>query len=138
MVYEVATTMKTWSDNDIYKRMQLLSALMGFPEANVSKFQYMSVEIKRRMNIMIWSNKFYYRGFLLIHGYSSKVSAADVVYGVTALLECSVESDGSSASKQFSVAYDALSMTKLDKLELGMKQAIRVQRAILRQGSADG
>ncbi|KAG9149342.1 hypothetical protein Leryth_003311 [Lithospermum erythrorhizon] len=51
---------------------------------------------------------FYYRGFLLLHGYSSK----------------------------FSVAYDALSMTKLDKLEFGMRQAIRVQRAILRQGSA--
>ncbi|GAA0157152.1 replication origin binding protein [Lithospermum erythrorhizon] len=139
----IATKMKTWSDNGT-KRMQLLLARMGFSRDECKqKFQYMSVEIKRRMKDMFEQyfpefglTDFYYRGFLLLHGYSSKVSAADVVYGVMALLECSVESDGSSASKQFSVAYDALSMTKLDKLELAMKQAIRVQRAILRQGSA--
>lgn len=29
--------------------------------------------------------EFYYRGFLQFHGYCSKVSAADVVYGVTSL-----------------------------------------------------
>ncbi|KAF2284529.1 hypothetical protein GH714_026147 [Hevea brasiliensis] len=73
--------------------------------------------------------------FLRLHGYSSRVSAADVVYGVTALLESFVVSDGSCASKQFGEAYDALSLNNLDKLKVGMQQAIKVQRAILRQGS---
>ncbi|TMW94338.1 hypothetical protein EJD97_010411 [Solanum chilense] len=139
----IATKMKTWSDTGI-KKMQLLLGRMGFArEECKQKFQYMSIEIKRRMKDMFEQylpefglTDFYYRGFLLLHGYSSKVSAADVVYGVTALLESFVESDGSCASKQFGEAYDALSLTKLDKLENGMRQAIKVQRAILRQGSA--
>ncbi|KAK4366207.1 hypothetical protein RND71_014087 [Anisodus tanguticus] len=139
----IATKLKTWSDNGI-KKMQLLLARMGFArEECKQKFQYMSIEIKRRMKDMFEQylpefglTDFYYRGFLLLHGYSSKISAADVVYGVTALLEASVESDGSCASRQFGEAYDALSLTKLDKLEIGMRQAIKVQRAILRQGSA--
>ncbi|KAI3450843.1 hypothetical protein Pfo_007508 [Paulownia fortunei] len=138
----IATKLKTWSDNGL-KKMQLLLARMGFArEECKQKFQYMSVEIKHRMKDMFEQflpefglTDFYYRGFLLLHGYSSKVSAADVVYGVTALLESSVESDGSSGSKQFGIAYDALSLSKLEKLEMGMRQAIKVQRAVLRQGS---
>ncbi|CAI9776610.1 unnamed protein product [Fraxinus pennsylvanica] len=138
----IATKLKTWSDNGL-KKMQLLLARMGFArEECKQKFQYMSVEIKHRMKDMFEQylpefglTDFYYRGFLLLHGYSSKISAADVVYGVTALLEASLELDGSSGSKQFGVAYDALSLSKLEKLEMGMRQAIKVQRAVLRQGS---
>ncbi|KAL6506542.1 hypothetical protein OROGR_024723 [Orobanche gracilis] len=138
----IATKLKTWSDNGL-KKMQLLLARMGFArEECKQKFQYMNVEIKHRMKDMFEQylpefglTDFYYRGFLLLHGYSSKVSAADVVYGVTALLETSVESDGSSGSKQFGIAYDALSLNNLEKLEIGMRQAIKVQRAVLRQGS---
>ncbi|CAH9122434.1 unnamed protein product [Cuscuta epithymum] len=133
----IATKLKTWSDNGI-KKMQLLLGRMGFARDECKqKFEYMSVEIKRRMKDMFVQylpefglTDFYYRGFLLLHGYSSKLSAADVVYGVTALLE------GSSASRQFGEAYDALSFNNIDKLENGMRKAIRVQRAILRQGSA--
>ncbi|KAL2470679.1 cell division cycle 45 [Abeliophyllum distichum] len=138
----IATKLKTWSDSGL-KKMLLLLARMGFArEECKQKFQYMSVEIKLRMKDMFEQflpqfglTDFYYRGFLLLHGYSSKVSAADVVYGVTALLEAFLESDGSSGSKQFGVAYDALSLSKLEKLEMGMRQAIKVQRAVLRQGS---
>ena len=139
----IATTLKTCSDNGI-KKMQLLLARMGVArEECKQKVQYMSVEIKSRMKDIfeqylpeLGLTDFYFRGFLLLHGYSSRVSAADVVHGVTALLESSVESNGSSASKQFGVAYDALSLNKLDKLEIGMKHAISVQRSILRQGSS--
>lgn len=84
----------------------------------------MNVEIKRKMKEEFEEflpeyglNDFYYRGFCLLHGYSSRISAADVVYGVTALLESFVESDGSCASMQFGVAYDALSLSKFEKLE---------------------
>ncbi|PSR94904.1 Cell division control protein [Actinidia chinensis var. chinensis] len=139
----IATKLKTWSDNGM-KKLMLLLARMGFPlEDCKQKFQYMNVEIKRKMKDEFEEflpeyglTDFYYRGFCLRHGYSSRLSAADVVYGVTALLESFVESDGSCASKQFGVAYDALSLSKLEKLEIGMRQAIKVQRAILRQGSA--
>ncbi|THG12371.1 hypothetical protein TEA_001033 [Camellia sinensis var. sinensis] len=126
------------------KKLMLLLARMGFRLENCKqKFQYMNVEIKRKMKEEFEEflpeyglNDFYYRGFCLLHGYSSRISSADVVYGVTALLESFVESDGSCASKQFGVAYDALSLSKFEKLETGMQHAIKIQRAILRQGSS--
>ncbi|GMP90345.1 hypothetical protein CsSME_00041518 [Camellia sinensis var. sinensis] len=139
----IATKLKTWSDNGM-KKLMLLLARMGFRlEDCKQKFQYMNVEIKRKMKEEFEEflpeyglTDFYYRGFCLLHGYSSRISAADVVYGVTALLESFVESDGSCASKQFGVAYDALSLSKFEKLETGMQHAIKIQRAILRQGSS--
>ncbi|KAL4558378.1 hypothetical protein LXL04_036577 [Taraxacum kok-saghyz] len=131
----MATKLKTWSDNGT-KKLMLLLAQMGFAlDESKQKFRYMSAEIKRTMKDMFdhflpdyGLTDFYYRGFLLLHGYSSKVSAADVVYGVTALLE-------SPKSTGFGEAYDALSLKKLEKLESGMRHAIKIQRAILRQGS---
>ncbi|OWM62774.1 cell division control protein 45 homolog [Punica granatum] len=139
----IATKLKTWSDNGM-KKLQLLLARMGFALKDCQqKFQYMKLEVKRKMKDEFERflpeyglNNFYYRSFLRVHGYSSKVSAADVVYGVTALLESFVKSDGSCASKQFGEAYDALSLGNLDKLKAGMQHAIKIQRAILRQGSA--
>lgn len=139
----IATKLKTWSDNGI-KKLKLLLARMGFALVECQqKFPYMKDEVKRKMKEEFdrflpeyGLNDFYYRSFLRLHGYSSRVSAADVVYGITALLESFIESGGSSASKQFGEAYDALSLNNLDKLRSGMQQAIKVQRAILRQGSA--
>ncbi|KAJ4894542.1 cell division cycle 45 [Raphanus sativus] len=139
----IATKLKTWSDNGI-KKLKLLLARMGFALVECQqKFPYMKDEVKRKMRQEFdrflpeyGLNDFYYRSFLRLHGYSSRVSAADVVYGITALLESFIESGGSSASKQFGEAYDALSLNNLDKLRSGMQQAIKVQRAILRQGSA--
>lgn len=138
----IATKLKTWSDNGM-KKLKLLLARMGFALADCQqKFQYMNIEVKRKMKHEFERflpeyglTDFYFRSFLRIHGYNSRVSAADVVYGVTALLESFVKSDGSCASKQFGVAYDALSLSNLDKLKSGMQNAIRIQRAILRQGS---
>ncbi|KAL8191878.1 hypothetical protein R6Q57_028609 [Mikania cordata] len=138
----IATKLKTWSDNGT-KKLMLLLAQMGFAlEECKQKFRFMSVEIKKKMKDEFEHflpdyglNNFYYRGFLLLHGYSSKVSAADVVYGVTALLESSIDSNSVCASKQFGEAYDALSLRNLEKLETGMRHAIKIQRAILRQGS---
>lgn len=139
----IAPKLKTWSDNGM-KKLKLLLARMGFALVDCQqKFQYMNLEVKRKMKDEFERflpeyglSDFYYRSFLRLHGYSSRVSAADVVYGVTALLESFVKSDGSCASKQFGVAYDALSLSNLDKLKAGMQHAIKIQRAILRQGSA--
>ncbi|KAF6147723.1 hypothetical protein GIB67_006696 [Kingdonia uniflora] len=137
----IATKLKTWSDNGL-KNLKLLLAQMGFALIDCQqKFQYMNHEVKKKMKDEFdhylpkyGLSEFYYRSFLRLHGYSSKVSAADVVYGVTALLE--VQTDGSCASEQFNVAYDALSLNNIDILRKGMQSAIKVQRAILRQGSA--
>ncbi|KAF8396307.1 hypothetical protein HHK36_017922 [Tetracentron sinense] len=139
----IATKLKTWSDNGL-KKLKLLLARMGFSLVDCQqKFQYMNLEVKQKMRDEFERflpeyglTELYYRSFLRLHGYSSKVSAADVVYGVTALLESFVKSDGSCASEQFGVAYDALSLSNLDKLQRGMQNAIKIQRAILRQGSA--
>ncbi|KAJ1264604.1 hypothetical protein BS78_08G012000 [Paspalum vaginatum] len=140
----VATKLKTWSDNGL-KKLKLLLARMGFPLADCQKsFQYMSMEVKRKMRDEFdrflpeyGLTEFYYRSFLRVHGYRSKVSAADVVYGVTALLESeSRDSKESSAAEQFWVAYSALSLSNVDQLRKGMQSAIEIQRAILRQGSS--
>ncbi|OMO95870.1 CDC45 family [Corchorus olitorius] len=139
----IAPKLKTWSDNGM-KKLKLLLARMGFALVDCQqKFQYMNHEVKQKMKDQFEQilpeyglNDFYYKSFLRLHGYTSRVSAADMVYGVTALLESFVQSDGSCASKQFGVAYDALSLSNLEKLKAGMQQAIKIQRAILRQGSA--
>jgi len=111
----VATRLRTWTDNGL-KKLKLLLARMGFPLADCQKsFQYMSMEVKRKMRDEFdrllpeyGLTEFYYRSFLRVHGYRSKVSAADVVYGVTALLESlNAESKGSKESS----AYSALSVT---------------------------
>ncbi|EPS62939.1 hypothetical protein M569_11849 [Genlisea aurea] len=133
----VATKLKTWSGNGL-KRMNFLLGRMGFPKAECrQKFPFMSVEIKRRMKEMFRQffpefglTDFYYRGFTLSDGYGSKLCAADVVYGASALLE------SSSGSNQFSTASDALSAAHSEKLETGMRQAIEVQRAIIGQGGS--
>ncbi|KAK7395439.1 hypothetical protein VNO78_15997 [Psophocarpus tetragonolobus] len=139
----IATKFKTWSDNGM-KRLRLLFGTMGFALGDCQqKFQHMNVEVKRKMKEQFERflpeyglTDFYYRSFIRTLKYSSKVSAADVVYGVTALLESFVKSDGSCASRQFGVAYDALSLNNIEHLRTGMQQAIKIQRAILRQGSA--
>uniref|UniRef100_A0ACD5WAH5 Uncharacterized protein n=1 Tax=Avena sativa TaxID=4498 RepID=A0ACD5WAH5_AVESA len=140
----VATRLKTWSDNGL-KKLKLLLARMGFPLADCQKrFQYMSMEVKRKMRDEFdrllpeyGLTDFYYRSFLRVHGYKSKVSAADVVYGLTALLESmNAESKECSAAEQFWVAYSALSVSNVDQLQKGMQSAIEIQRAILRQGSS--
>ncbi|XP_051180223.1 cell division control protein 45 homolog [Lolium perenne] len=141
----VATRLKTWTDNGL-KKLKLLLARMGFPLADCQKsFQYMSMEVKRKMRHEFdrllpeyGLTDFYYRSFLRVHGYKSKVSAADVVYGLTALLE-SMDAESKeecSAAEQFWVAYSALSVNNVDQLQKGMQSAIEIQRAILRQGSS--
>ena len=138
----VATKLKTWSDNG-QKKLKLLLARMGFPLVDCQrKFQYMSMEIKLKMKEEFERllpeyglMEFYYRSFFRIQGYCTKFSAADVVYGVTALLESSSEDRDSSVADQFWVAYSSLSQSNVDQLRKGMQQAIEIQRAILRQGS---
>ncbi|KAJ3681006.1 hypothetical protein LUZ60_015495 [Juncus effusus] len=127
-----ATKLRTWSDNGL-KKLMLLMARMGFPLIDCKKnFQYMSLAVKNGMKEKFEQflpeyglSDFFFRSFFKINGYlNSKISAADVVYGVTALLE---------SKSDFWEAYSALN--NLEKLKKGMNFAIEIQRAILRQGS---
>ncbi|KAJ4780107.1 Cell division control protein 45 [Rhynchospora pubera] len=130
----IATKLRTWSDNGL-KKLKLLLARMGFPLMDCQKkFLYMSKEVKTKMRDEFQRflpeyglTDLYYRSFMRVHGFGFKLSAADVVYGVTALLE--------SKTGSFWGAYSALSLNNLDKLKKGMELAIEVQRAILSQGS---
>jgi cell division control protein 45 len=130
----IATKLRTWSDNGL-KKLKLLLARMGFPLMDCQKkFLYMSKEVKTNMRDEFERflpeyglTDLYYRSFMRVHGFGFKLSAADVVYGVTALLE--------SKPGNFWDAYSALSLNNLDKLKKGMKFAIEVQMAILSQGS---
>ncbi|KAK8943156.1 hypothetical protein KSP39_PZI009051 [Platanthera zijinensis] len=140
----IATKLKTWNDNGL-KKLKLLLARMGFPLVDCQKkFQYMSMEVKQRMKDEFdhflpeyGLTDFYYRSFFRIHGYCSKFSAADVVYGVTALLESLVGTKkDTSMGEFFWLAYSALSLSNIDDLRKGMHNAIEIQRAVLRQGSA--
>lgn len=140
----IATKLKTWNDNGL-KKLKLLLARMGFPLVDCQKkFQYMSMEVKQRMKDEFdhflpeyGLTDFYYRSFFRIHGYCSKFSAADVAYGVTALLESLVGTkNDTSIGENFWLAYSALSLNNLDELRKGMQNAIEIQRAILRQGSS--
>ncbi|EFJ09335.1 hypothetical protein SELMODRAFT_235830 [Selaginella moellendorffii] len=134
----VATKLKTWSDGGL-KRLKLLLATMGIALVEgQQKYEYMSGETRRRMKEEFQRSSpqfgltdLYYRSFQKLHGYSSEVSAADVVYGLTALLEASCDDHGG----QFMRAYSALAPKKWHELQQGMELAIKVQRAILRQGS---
>ncbi|KAL5674649.1 hypothetical protein ACJX0J_018955, partial [Zea mays] len=143
----VATKLKTWSNNGL-KKLKLLLARMGFPLVDCQKnFQYISMEVKRKMRDEFdrflsehGLTEFYYRSFLKVYGYRSKVSVVDVVYGVIALLESldaeSKDAKESSAAEQFWVAYSALSLGNAGQLRKGMQSSIAIQRVILRQGSS--
>ncbi|PWZ30167.1 Cell division control protein 45 [Zea mays] len=121
---------------------------MGFPLVDCQKnFQYISMEVKRKMRDEFdrflsehGLTEFYYRSFLKVYGYRSKVSVVDVVYGVIALLESldaeSKDAKESSAAEQFWVAYSALSLGNAGQLRKGMQSSIAIQRVILRQGSS--
>lgn len=141
--FYVAPKLKTWGDTGL-KTMKLLFARMGIPLAECQqRFQYMRSETKRGLkkefdNIEKEAGlgELYFRNFHKYHGYNDQVSAADVVYGVTALLESSAVDEKSDWTDNFCTALEALSPDKWENLRLGMQLAIKVQRACMRQGSA--
>lgn len=135
----VATKLKTWSDRGL-RNLKLHLANMGISLAECQqKFQYMTAETKKRLkqefekiSSKAGLTDLYYRSFQRRHGYGSKVSAADVAYAVTALLE---SGKGDEWENSFFKAMAALSKNAVDELQAGMEHAIKVQRATLRQGS---
>ncbi|KAI3881463.1 hypothetical protein MKW92_018950 [Papaver armeniacum] len=101
-------------DNGL-RKLQLLLSPMGFALVDCQqKFQYMNLEVKKKMKDEFERflpeyglNEIYYRSFLWLHGYRM-----DLVLLISLVLH------------------------NLTTLRKGMQGAIRVQRAILRQGRA--
>eukprot|EP00897_Mesotaenium_endlicherianum_P000559 jgi/Mesen1/10503/ME000083S10006 len=134
------TKLKTWTVPG-EKRLKLLFGELGIAlEKARQKWVFMDSNLQQRLkdlvNIELQSyglDRIFFTNFRMHHGYKFKVSAADLVYGVTALLESGKSlqerSDG------FWQAVNALSARGASVLEQGMDLAIKVQQAIVRQGS---
>eukprot|EP00271_Cylindrocystis_brebissonii_P000741 TRINITY_DN10965_c0_g2_i1.p1 TRINITY_DN10965_c0_g2~~TRINITY_DN10965_c0_g2_i1.p1 ORF type:complete len:592 (-),score=109.32 TRINITY_DN10965_c0_g2_i1:864-2639(-) len=134
------TKLQTWSDAG-QKSLRRLFAEMGIKRHDAcQKFQYMDKDLKRRLRegIVKLATKYElddisFRCFTVYNGYKTRFSAADVVYGLTALLEAS-EIDSSRKSDNFWVAASSLSMAGWKSVEKGMDLAIKIQEAIVRVG----
>ncbi len=139
----VAPKLKTWGDAGL-RTMKLLFAKMGISLAECQQsFRYMSSETKKglkeefeKLEKTVFSGKLYFRNFHKYHGYGNQVSAADVVYGVSALLEAAGSDETSDYTDNFCKAVRALSPNEWQTLQSGMQLAIQVQRACISIGSA--
>ncbi|KAL7522380.1 hypothetical protein ACHAWX_007068 [Stephanocyclus meneghinianus] len=132
----VASKLQLWKAEGRQRLMELL-AKMGFPlESCRQPWAFVGVGLRRRLRERIDDcaedyglENVSYTGFVRVTGYKSLLSASDMVYAVTALLECSAAAMDSSSSKSnddndefisaedreekdivqaFNVAYDAL------------------------------
>mmetsp|Transcript_32116 Transcript_32116/g.102290 ORF Transcript_32116/g.102290 Transcript_32116/m.102290 type:complete len:597 (+) Transcript_32116:270-2060(+) len=134
----IAAVLRTWKDAG-RKNLELLLAKIGLPLAQCrQKFTHMKPHLKEQMtqkmcdiapqfglaDIKFWT-------FRRLHGYKHHISASDVVYGVTALLE-DPENDDVHAS--FWRALSALSYGGWSHLMHGVDLSMRLQRIIIEQG----
>ena len=141
--FYVAPKLKTWGDVGL-KTMKLLFAKMGISLAECQQqYQYMKSETKKGLRQEFKNigqeaglGDLEFPTFFKYHGYNDQVSAADVVYGVTALLEASAADPKSDWTDNFCSALEALSPEKWENLREGMQLAIKVQQASISTGSA--
>merc|ERR1712178_209885 len=83
-----------------------------------------------------------YGSFHLRNGYKFQLSAADAVYGIMALLAGHGQPDADTQEElwrnNFWEAFDALSSVSsrtTEKIEDGLRKAIELQKAVVKQGS---
>jgi CDC45-like protein len=129
-------------------RLHEMFAKMGFPLSECQQpFAYMKPKLKRQLHTKLMQNaeaynlgnNFEYTSFFRITGYSSLLSASDVSYAITALLEFDPTSSAMSGDKghdedynedekimhSFNIAFDALNVNAHNSL--GGKDATYVQ-----------
>jgi cell division control protein 45 len=128
-----------------------LLAKMGVPlrEARQS-YTMMDVQLKRQLRAGLLKHapaaglqQIVYRSFVKRHGDKLDMSAADMVFSITSLLEgagntlpgVAVEDDEHVRERAFWRAYDALSRDNCDLLECGISEAQRLQVAIVKCGT---
>jgi len=132
----VASKLGTWTENG-KKTLNTLLVKLGLPlDECKNKWTSMNIEAKKslRTNLQRVSAEFglheiTYTSFVRNIGYKIQLSAGDVVYGITSLLE-------SQNGKSFWQAYDALSRNNTEQLIEGLHRAITIQQAIYRQGTS--
>eukprot|EP00026_Physarum_polycephalum_P005984 Phypoly_transcript_06023.p1 GENE.Phypoly_transcript_06023~~Phypoly_transcript_06023.p1 ORF type:complete len:551 (+),score=62.68 Phypoly_transcript_06023:96-1748(+) len=138
----IATKLGIWKHTG-KQMLDTLLAKMGLPlEECRQPYASMSVEFKKQLKTAIdtYSSKFgldqiHFPSFQRQIGFKEQLSATDIVYAVTALLEA----DGPSQEAvpweaNFWNAYDALSSRNLHLLHKGLELAVEHHQAIVRQG----
>jgi cell division control protein 45 len=150
----VAAQLSTWRSHGQTKLNTLL-AKMGIPLKECQqRYTFMNGKLKKRLKKQLnkYSSKFNlddvtYRSFMRQHGPKLQISAADMTYAITALLEEPVsDSDSAVATAlnpvatgweaNFWRAYDALSSGRESLLMRGIKTAIELQKSTVQQGTA--
>ncbi|CAI7877800.1 unnamed protein product, partial [Closterium sp. NIES-53] len=148
-----ATKLKTWTEPGL-RRLRLLLGQLGIPHAQAKqRYPFMPAATRSRLKDDVQRfgpshglSDMCYRAFHRYNGYKFHVSASDVVYGITALLESHSPAltglaggDNGTAhahtNDSFWTALSALHLRGWKQLEEGMDLAIRMQAALVRQGS---
>ena len=150
----VATRLQTWREHGRASLHSLLAHL-GLPlDACKQQFTHMSPEHVKRLHEKLEQHapshglddlKFW--SFSFSHGFKMRLVASDVVHGVTALLEGVAEgsndgganegadaANGGGGAGAFWRAVKALGMSQYDEMQVGLRHAMRSQRALMRQG----
>lgn len=150
----VATRLQTWREAGKASLHSLLAHL-GLPlEACKQLYTHMSPEHVKQLHQKLEQHgpshglddlKFW--SFSFSHGFKMKLPASDVVHGATALLEGvpsatgMEETDagesgegGTGGAHNFWRAVKALGMSQYDEMQVGLRHAMRYQRALMRQG----
>jgi cell division control protein 45 len=138
----IASKLHTYKANG-KETLQRFLAKMGLSLKQCQqKFTFMSVEIKNRLRLKLEEYKkdfdledITYGSFNRQQGFKSGISAADVVYGVSALLEIGSQDSADHPWQQnFNLAYDALSGTDSTLINKGIECSMTLQRAVVRHG----
>jgi len=127
----LSARMQLWRNQGMQRLKEML-AKMGYPlEQCVQPYAFMKPKLKRRLKEMVSNHAEEYKlenvsytGFVRVTGFKSLLSASDMSYAITALLECdtpatlnndTATSDEDKAQQEdlellqsFNVAYDAL------------------------------
>ena len=154
----VCTRLQLWKSGANEKLKHLL-AKMGIPLTEAQgKFAVMDISLKKELREKFVKHApaydlqhILYPSFVRRHGDILDMSAADMVYSLSALIEnpkafdlASLESDAqvnsdrlfNSMKQNFWNAFQAISRDEIHLLQQGISEAIRLQEAILRQGRA--
>ena len=141
----VATRLQTWKEPGRAALHRLL-AEMGVPlRAARDAFRHMSPALQRTLDANIGTfapqyglDNLSYWSFYRSHGYTVELSAADLVYAVTALLEAGGAggAEGDGWQQSFWAAVGALHESATEEVARGLARSKALARAVMAQGGA--
>lgn len=153
----VASKLNVWNANGRHRLEEFL-AKMGFSlEQCKQKYPFMSCQLRKRLRDQIqkYAEEYglqdvFYGSYQRYCGFKSPLSAADMVYCITALTEhkelggtdchqgfavdaTDADEDEEGWIDSFNTAYDALSGKSLNLLQQGLSLSMSLQRAVVQQ-----